>query len=504
MTVNDIAPSIAISGNASVNEGTAYSLNLGAVTDPGTDTVTSIIVNWGDGSSDTYGTAGSKSHTYADGPNAYAITVDLIDEDGTFLNRANAKDVNVNNVAPSVAGNNASVTVNEGSTASNTGTWSDPGLDTVTLSASTGTVVKNTDGTWSWSFATNNGPDQTQTVTITAMDSDSATSTTTFTLLVNNVAPNLAVSGAGTVNAGATYTLSLSSNDPGTDKISQWMIQWGDGNTQIVAGNPSSVTHVYAVGGNTYTIIATATDEDGTFSANNLAVTVNAGGTTQPPASIGLGCDGPALIIFGSELADTIRVVPQGNTAVKVLINGVDRGTFLLSSFVEVIVYGKGGDDDIEIVAALTQEAFLFGDLGNDRLKGGNGPNALVGGDGDDELIGSKGNDVLIGGRGVDRLVGNQGDDLLVAGFTDHDSNLVALCAILKEWSRTDLGYQARVDDIWYGRGWNGSYRLNNVTVHDDGVVDRLTGSSGRDWFFANLGDIVTDRKNDEFNMRDF
>lgn len=75
-------------------------------------------------------------------------------------------------------------------------------------------------------------------------------------------------------------------------------------------GNPTSVTHVYAVGGNTYTIFATATDEDGTFSANNLAVAVNAGGTSQPPASIGPGCDGPALIIFGSESADTIRVVP--------------------------------------------------------------------------------------------------------------------------------------------------------------------------------------------------
>lgn len=249
--------------------------------------------------------------------------------------------------------------MNEGSTASNTGTWSDPGLDTVTLSASTGTVVKNTDGTWSWSFATNDGPDQTQTVTITATDSDGAITTTTFALVVTNVAPSLA--------------------------------------------------------------------------KTNASVSVNEGSTAS-------------------------------NTAVKVLINGVDRGTFLLSSFVEVIVYGKGGDDDIEIVAALTQEAFLFGDLGNDRLKGGNGPNALVGGDGDDELIGSQGNDVLIGGRGVDRLVGNQGDDLLVAGFTDHDSNLVALCAILKEWSRTDLGYQARVDDIWYGRGWNGSYRLNNVT----------------------------------------
>ncbi len=101
VTVSNVAPTIAISGAASVNEGSPYSLTLGAVTDPGTDTVTSYIVHWGDGNSDTYGTNGVKTHTYADGPATPAITVDLVDEDGTHLNRANAKSVSVLNVAPS-------------------------------------------------------------------------------------------------------------------------------------------------------------------------------------------------------------------------------------------------------------------------------------------------------------------------------------------------------------------------------------------------------------------
>ena len=42
VTVNNVAPTIAISGAASVNEGSAYSLTLGAVTDPGTDTVSEL------------------------------------------------------------------------------------------------------------------------------------------------------------------------------------------------------------------------------------------------------------------------------------------------------------------------------------------------------------------------------------------------------------------------------------------------------------------------------
>src|SRR5439155_12644809 len=85
VTVNNVAPSIAISGNASVSEGSSYSLTLGAVTDPGTDAVSGYIVHWGDGNSDTYATNGAKTHTYADGSSAPAITVDLVDEDGSYL-----------------------------------------------------------------------------------------------------------------------------------------------------------------------------------------------------------------------------------------------------------------------------------------------------------------------------------------------------------------------------------------------------------------------------------
>ncbi len=131
ISVQNVAPTIAITGNASVNEGSSYSLTLGAVTDPGQDTVSSYVVHWGDGNTSTFSSNGAKTHTYADGPNDYNITVDLVDEDGTFLNRANALSVHVNNVAPTIAiSSNASV--NEGSSYSLTlGAVTDPGQDTV-------------------------------------------------------------------------------------------------------------------------------------------------------------------------------------------------------------------------------------------------------------------------------------------------------------------------------------------------------------------------------------
>ena len=71
---------------------------------------------------------------------------------------------------PTVTVDQASVTVDEGDTASNSGTYGDVDGDTVTVSATVGTVIKNRDGTWDWSFDTTDGPEDSQTVTITASD----------------------------------------------------------------------------------------------------------------------------------------------------------------------------------------------------------------------------------------------------------------------------------------------------------------------------------------------
>ena len=86
-----------------MNEGSAYTLTLGAVTDPGTDTVRATSSTGATATRHVLGSTASKTHTYADGPNDYAVTVDLVDEDGTFLDRANALSVHVDNVAPTAA-----------------------------------------------------------------------------------------------------------------------------------------------------------------------------------------------------------------------------------------------------------------------------------------------------------------------------------------------------------------------------------------------------------------
>lgn len=101
------------------------------------------------------------------------------------------------------------------------------------------------------------------------------------------------------------------------------------------------------------------------------------------------------------------------------------------------------------------------------------------------------GGDLLIGGLGADRLTGNAGDDLLLAAMTSFDDDQTALSAIMAELTRTDQTYVERVNHLRSGGGLNGLVVLvadaPGRTVFDDDDADTRSGSSGRDWFFANF-----------------
>ena len=104
----------------------------------------------------------------------------------------------------------------------------------------------------------------------------------------------------------------------------------------------------------------------------------------------------------------------------------------------------------------------------------------------------------MIGGFGSDQLIGNAEDDILIGGTTDYDANAPVLRDILTVWQGSGT-YQARVAAMQTGA----NKLLADVTVHDDGAVDQLTGSAGSDWFFANadgpgVHDVITDLGNSE------
>ncbi len=198
-SVNNIAPTISLSGNATVDEGSPYTLNLGVVTDPGQDTITSYKINWGDGVIDSFtGNPANTTvtHTYADGPNNQTHRVSVTDEDGTV-----------------VAGE--------------------------------------------------------------------------LSVLVLNVAPTIALTGADSVDEGSPYTLNLGAiTDPGTDTVTAYSIDWGDGSAiESFSGNPASTskTHTYADGTSGFLVRVSLTDEDGTYlDAGTKGVTVNNVAPTTP------------------------------------------------------------------------------------------------------------------------------------------------------------------------------------------------------------------------------
>ena len=90
------------------------------------------------------------------------------------------------NQPPAIAVGSSSVTVDEGQTATNSGTVSDLDGDAVALSASVGAVTNNGDGTWSWSYDTTGAQIGVQIVTITANDGEGGTAVESFELNVNS------------------------------------------------------------------------------------------------------------------------------------------------------------------------------------------------------------------------------------------------------------------------------------------------------------------------------
>ena len=80
VNVNNVAPTLVATGASTVETGQTYTLHLGAITDPGQDTVSSYSIDWGDGSAaQVVTTGGVVSHTFAT-PGARTVQVSLTDE----------------------------------------------------------------------------------------------------------------------------------------------------------------------------------------------------------------------------------------------------------------------------------------------------------------------------------------------------------------------------------------------------------------------------------------
>ncbi len=99
-----------------------------------------------------------------------------------------------------------------------------------------------------------------------------------FTLSIGNVTPVVSITGNSTTFSGQPFVLSLSAASPENASIQRWRIHWGDGITEDITGQPTTVSHTFAVPGGTRTITAMATDINGSpssMSAPHIVTVIN-------------------------------------------------------------------------------------------------------------------------------------------------------------------------------------------------------------------------------------
>ncbi len=227
------------------------------------------------------------------------------------------------------------------------------------------------------------------------------------------------------------FTFSAHDVSPGDQAAGfTYAIDWdGDGIVdQTVAGGGSlTLDHIFTTTGN-YVVMVTAKDQDNLVSNPvSQAVAISAVALQDDPLYPGK----KSLVVGGTTGDDKILFEAAAKGAVKVKINGALQGVFAPTG--RLIAYGQAGNDDIQVAGAITLPAWLYGDAGNDRLKGGGGDDVLMGGAGDDFLVGGKGHDLLIGGPGKDRLVRDR-KDILIDGIRFHDAHDAALWEEVQQW----------------------------------------------------------------------
>ncbi|HEV8606849.1 MAG TPA: right-handed parallel beta-helix repeat-containing protein [Tepidisphaeraceae bacterium] len=297
ITVTDIEPTISVWGDPHVNESALCTINLGAVTDPGNDTVINYYVNWGDSSPlEVFSTPGPKTHVYAEGPATRTIVVSLEDENGIHPN-AGSVTFTVDNVPPTAVFSNFGA-VNEGSSGFVMFT---SGSDVSAGDQSAGFkysydfnndgVFETGNGTYAGSVVSTSatvpaafladGPG-TRTIRGRISDRDGGFTDYLTTITINNVTPIVNAGPDSSVGVNAFFTQSGSFTDPGADSPWQVFVNYtydpvsnpGQGLLSQTGSSKTFVlSHFYSVPG-TYTARVTVIDKDGASSFDDITVTV--------------------------------------------------------------------------------------------------------------------------------------------------------------------------------------------------------------------------------------
>ncbi len=292
-TVQNVAPGVTLTGGASVAEGATYSLAIGPVTDPGSDTVSACHLDWGDGTplqSCLEAIGASLTHSFADGPASRTIRIHLTDEDGEFQN-VDTHAVNVNNANPVAVNDAYGVQLNQALVIPAPGVLSndtDVPADTLTAhlvaNVGQGTLALQANG--GFTYTPPNNFSGSTTFTYQAWDEDGGISTAaSVTLTVTANQPIVANAGPDQITTEGTQVQFAGSYvDPDLPgPLLPANIRWnfGDGSPEVTGS--LAPTHTYADNG-VYVATLTLSDGQGSTDTDTVQITVS---NVVPVVSLG-------------------------------------------------------------------------------------------------------------------------------------------------------------------------------------------------------------------------
>jgi hypothetical protein len=235
------------------------------------------------------------------------------------------------NRPPVVAAASTVVTANEGSAVTNSGTYSDPDGDNVSLTASAGSLTKTgaASGTWTWTTPSSDEAPL-QTITVTASDGKGGIASTSFTFSVVPVPPTVTITGAPVSGPeGTAVALTGKATSPSApDNAAGFTLSW----------NATKDGQPYASG--TGTSLSITPNDEGAY-----AVTLSAlddGGNSATTAVSFSGANVPPTAVIGGVTHATLVLVPLQTVT---LTGGfTDPGT--LDTHTGSFNYGDGSPAD--------------------------------------------------------------------------------------------------------------------------------------------------------------
>ncbi|MCA9034040.1 MAG: DUF2341 domain-containing protein, partial [Planctomycetaceae bacterium] len=245
---------------------------------------------------------------------AYTLVITVSDGVNTSLQQSITVNVSNANEAPTaVAGPDQ--TISEGQSVSLSGVASsDVDGDALVYSWDlnadgifTDAIGVNPTLSWAQLSALGINDDGTYLITLRVTDPSGSSAVDDLVLQVNNTEPSITLTASAQAATGSPWTLHVASFDPGSDTVSQWLIDWGDGQTANASATSGGLLHTFSSPGN-FLVTVTPVDEDGTHTASAATISVEVLATAVPAndtwvvdATTGLSLTDPALGVTAND-----------------------------------------------------------------------------------------------------------------------------------------------------------------------------------------------------------